>query len=92
MRPLRGRLVVREHKEVSGMILMPGGDPRLTTTHRGTVVAAGPPVRRDDGVEIPLGFGVGDVVQFHFSANEAGRTVYGDLVVMAQHEIDAVIE
>jgi co-chaperonin GroES (HSP10) len=80
-------VVVREHKELSkSIILGADGNPREETTHRGTVVALGAPVRGE------WGFGVGDVVQFHYSATETGRTVHDGLVVMAQHEIDAVIE
>ena len=95
--PLRGRVVIREHKERSSIISDPGrADERSITTHRGTVIDVGPPVFHECGVEVPLGFKPGDVVQFHFEATEKGRTVdWGDhrnVLVMAQREIDAVIE
>ena len=97
--PLRGRVIIREHKERSSIIIDPGRSDlqeRSITTHRGTVIDVGPPVFHECGVEVPLGFKPGDVVQFHFEATEKGRTVdWGDhrnVLVMAQREIDAVIE
>ena len=97
--PLRGRIVIREHKERSSIIIDPGRSDlqeRSITTHRGTVIDVGPPVFHECGVEVPLGFKPGDVVQFHFEATEKGRTVdWGDhrnVLVMSQREIDAVIE
>ena len=95
--PLRGRVVIREIKARSSIILDPGVfDPRAQTTHRGQVIAVGPPVLTLKGAEIPLDFKAGDVVQFHFEGTEKGRTVTWDghegVLVMAQREIDAVIE
>jgi co-chaperonin GroES (HSP10) len=92
--PLRGRIVVREHK--LSPILEIIHNPRDIVTHRGTVIAVGAPFRLDSGAEIPLHFKPGDVVQFHFDGNEKARTVTWDgepgILVMAQREIDAVIE
>lgn len=94
--PMRGRIVIREHKQTSSVIHLVDNDPRATVTHRGTVLAAGPPVLLDSGAPVPLDFDVGDVVQFHFEATEKGRTTtWGEhegVLVMAQREIDAVIE
>jgi co-chaperonin GroES (HSP10) len=97
IRPLRGRCVIREDKCRSSIIIDPGiADERAISTHRGVVLAIGEPAYADPGVEVPWLFGVGDTVQFHFSMmTEKGRTVqWGDslAVVMAQDEIDAVIE
>ena len=99
IRPLRGRCVIREEKRRSSIIVDPGfteHGARDITTHRGVVLAMGPPGEIYPGVEVPWLFTIGDVVQFHFSMmTEKGRTVtWGDheAVVMAQDEIDAVIE
>jgi co-chaperonin GroES (HSP10) len=93
---LRGRVVVREQKKPSSLIEIVDNDPAATVTHRGVVLALGPPVRTPKGgAEIPHGFKVGDVVQFHFEATEKGRMTEWDgapAVVLAQREIDAVIE
>lgn len=61
------------------------------------MLAVGPPLRHHpSGVEIPLGFVVGDVVEFHFEATEKGRTTdWGEhrgVLVMAQREVDGVWE
>ena len=65
-------------------------------THRGTVLAMGPPVLTGEGHEIPHGFRVGDVVQYNYESTEKGsRITWPDgevCVVRAQREIDAVIE
>jgi co-chaperonin GroES (HSP10) len=92
-RPLRGRIVIRPMPETF-LIYTP--DPRQETTHRGEVIDAGPPVLTEKGAEIPLHFKVGDVVQYHFEATEKGRTTNWNgqdgVLVMAQREIDAVVE
>jgi co-chaperonin GroES (HSP10) len=95
-RPLRGRVVIREHKQSSDVIRIVGGNPREEKTHRGTVIDVGPPVLTLKGAEVPLHFKPGDVVQFHFEATEKGRTTCWNgedgVLVMAQREIDAVLE
>jgi hypothetical protein len=109
-RPTRGWVVVREEKRRSSIIVDPGfGEDvaRQTKTHRGRVLAIGPPAllhgfETVDGVkaprdwEVPHLFEVGDIVQFHFEGTEKGRTtVWSDgesCLCMAQREIDAVIE
>ena len=96
MTPLRGRVVIREDKSHSSIIEVVGVDPRSITTHRGMVIAVGAPVLTDSDAEIPLHFGPGDIVQFHFEATEKGRTTVWEgepgILIMAQREIDAVIE
>lgn len=98
---LRGRVVIRPERagsESSSLIDPYVGEYReyQEKTHRGTVMALGPPVLTEQGHEIPHGFSVGDVVQFHYESTEAGsRLIWTDgevCVVRAQREIDAVIE
>ena len=105
LRLLRGRILIREDRRHSSIIIAPTGDPRATVTHRGEVLAVGPPVetqhydpatRRSTFHEVPLHYKVGDFVQFHFEATEKGRTMtWGEwegVLCMAQREIDAVLE
>ena len=96
VRPLPGRVIIREIKERSSIIVDPGRwDERAVTTHRGVVIDATPFVF-PNGVEAPLDFEVGDTVQFHFEATEKGRTVtwgeHDGVLVMHQREVDAVLE
>ena len=109
--PRRGCVVVREDRRRSTVIIDPLiEDPRYTTTHRGTVLAMGAPALgcldvdkmgrcqslTCKHVEVPHGFRVGDVVQFHFAGTEKGRTApwtAGEPALwLAQPEIDAVID
>jgi len=90
LRPLRGRVVVREDRRRTSVIIDPlMGNPREETTHRGVVLAMGAPAyacRHLDALgrcqsltckhpEVPWGFSTGDTVQFHFAGTEKGRTV-----------------
>lgn len=70
--PMRGQVVVRELFE-SSPIWRPDA-PRDRRIHRGTVLALGAPARTSRGVEVPFGFGVGDVVLYSFVHNEAAFT------------------
>jgi co-chaperonin GroES (HSP10) len=94
IRPLRGRVVIREDKRLSSIIIHPDENPREQKTHRGEVIALGEPFMLPSGALIPWSFGVGSVVQFHFEATEKGRTIeWGDagtVVVMAAREVDGV--
>ena len=105
LRLLRGRVVIREDRQHSSIIHVVDNDPRATVTHRGEVLAVGPPVetehydpktQRSTFHEVPLHYAVGDTVQYHFEATEAGRTMtWGEwegVLVMAQREIDGVVE
>jgi co-chaperonin GroES (HSP10) len=96
VRVLRGRVVVREHKEESVTLWTPEGDPRVKLTHRGTVLGVGPGAYTKKGVEVDIGVSVGDVVQFHFEGTERGRiapwTDGEPALYLAQREVDAVIE
>lgn len=97
MTPMRGRVVVRELKERSSLVIDPGRwNEREVTTHRGVVLAVGAPVRTESGAEVPHGFKPGDVVRFHFEATEKGRIAPWEdgepALWMAQREIDGVEE
>jgi co-chaperonin GroES (HSP10) len=79
LRLLPGRVAIREDlPEKVGAIVLPGGyhqaHERDRRSHRGIVLAVGPPARTRKGVEVPLGFGPGDVVHFVFDSAPA----YGD--------------
>ena len=103
MKPLRGRVVIKEHKQSSSIIHVVGGDPREETTHRGLVLAVGPGGAYDhprygaEGPDQPFEPKPGDVVQFHFVGTEKGRTVdypalgWVGVLVMAHREVDAII-
>jgi co-chaperonin GroES (HSP10) len=94
--PLRGRVVVREIIEDSRSLWTPQGNPRERLTHRGIVLALGPPALTPLGAEVPYEYDVGAVVQFHFAGTEKGRiapwTDGEPALWMAWFEIDAVIE
>ena len=94
---MRGRVVVREEKARSSIIVDPGiADPRAIKNHVGIVIAIGPPVLLDSGVPVPHHFKPGDRVRFHFEATEKGRINKWedgeDALYLAQREIDAVVE
>lgn len=69
VRLLPGQVVVRElHPDASGVLWTPKPGPRETKTHTGRVLALGPPARLNGtGPEVPHGFQVGDVVQYHLT-------------------------
>lgn len=71
IRPMRGQVVVREERSATTTIWTPDPNKRNVKTHIGRVLALGPPARTSKGVEVPYGFEVGDVVQFHFEHNES---------------------
>ncbi len=75
IRLLRGRVAVREFDVKDSPILWtPTNNPRKVFTHKGRVLGMGPPAlmgfwrdARFVEYEVPWGFEVGDVVQFHFA-------------------------
>ena len=103
VRLLRGRVIVRELDPTSS-IWMPVQTARNVRTHRGVVLGMGPPAVQEfvvDGVsrlvDVPHGFKVGDVVQYHFEHHqEAWTQVWppdGKLATLiAQEFVDAVVE
>lgn len=67
IRPMRGQVVIKElPPTASAALWTPTPSARQTTTHTGRVLALGPPARTAGGVEVPYGFAVGDLVQFHY--------------------------
>lgn len=76
IRLLPGQVVVREERsEPSTALWTPAPGARDVRTHRGRVLALGPPARLGgSGVEVPHGFGVGDLVQFHFTHHQDAAT------------------
>jgi co-chaperonin GroES (HSP10) len=67
------------------------------SSHRGRVLAAGPPARMPWGTPLPLDFEVGDEVVFVFAlagTEVSRRSFYGDepCVYVAQEEVIGVFE
>jgi co-chaperonin GroES (HSP10) len=97
VRPLRGQVVVRElPRERSSTLWTPDPTARQIHTHRGKVLGLGPPRLKGD-VEVPHGFDVGDVVQYHFTVHEEASTrpwpVDGEPATwIPVDNIDAVLE
>jgi co-chaperonin GroES (HSP10) len=95
MQPLRGRALVQAEPEPrKGLIhlIKPEGRKAMGPQF-GTVLRLGPPARSKDGVEIPWGCKAGDRVLFVYAvALERVRHFEEDLVVVAQEEVQAVIE
>lgn len=94
---LRGRVVVREvHEDSRGALWVPRPGPRQVRTHTGRVLSTGAPARAPGGTEVPHGFGVGDLVQYHFTTlEEAASNVWEDGKVahwIPQENVDAVWE
>jgi hypothetical protein len=102
LRLMRGQVVVREEiPPPSPALWTPEQGPRQVKTHRGVVLGLGPPARLTEhpaSPEVPHGFVVGDVVQYHFAAvgTQASRTrgwVDGKPATwLHQGEIDGVWE
>lgn len=105
-RLLRGRVVVRELEvPASRSLWTPDRAPREIHTHRGIVLAMGPPAKMPlvysegewrGGHEVPHGFRVGDTVQYHFEHHQEAWTMTWidgkPCTYLAQHNVDAVIE
>ena len=102
VRVMRGQVVVRELVDVNPFWLPEpsGWDKR---THRGIVLALGEPARTPvrwdgtGGAEIPFGFRVGDIVQYHFEHHQDAWTQpWPDdgkpATWLAQSNVDAVWE
>lgn len=95
IRLLRGQCVVRELPPVSSLLVLPAANPRDVKTHRGEVLAMGEPAQVN-GHDVPWGFKVGDVVQYHWEKLERAWTrpwLDGEPACwMRQDEIDGVVE
>ena len=102
IRLMRGQVVVREIDATPSPVLwMPDPRARDVSTHRGVVLGMGPPARLTESPnspEVPHGFEVGAVVQYHFAAmgtQEARTRAWTDggaATWLVQAEIDAVWE
>lgn len=73
---MRGQVVLREVDATTSDLWLPKADPksRDLKTHKGVVIALGPPALLYDKHEVPHHFEVGDVVQYHFQHNLEGAT------------------
>lgn len=95
IRLLRGQCVIRETKESGSFLHLIAPNPRDVKTHRGTVLAMGEP-SQVNGHDVPWGFEVGAVVQYHWEYMEKAFTrpwVDGeDASWLRQDCIDGVIE
>lgn len=97
VRLLRGQVVVREIRaHASSTIWVPEpSNPRDVRSHRGRVLALGPPATTRKGAEVPHGFDLGDEVVFHWNRREKDFTrpwIDGeDASWVSQEEIDAVV-
>lgn len=91
--PLGDRVVVkpqgREETTKSGIVLP---DTAKEKPQRGTIVAAGPGRRDDDGDRIALDVKVGDVVLFAKYSGTEFKLDDEDLLILAEKDILAVIE
>src|SRR5258706_5210064 len=100
VRLMRGQVVIREDKNTLQReyqnIIVPEAQDRERTSHRGVVLAMGPPMQTKRGVDVPHGFMVGDVVQFHWEHLEKAWTNRWTDGLMAawvpQKFVDAVVE
>lgn len=102
IRLLRGRALVQlnpdelgEHTTAAGVIV-PGSavKPREQKSHRGRILALGPPARQghDNGPEIPWGCEVGDEIVFFWAVWLERMRRFEGVAFIAQSEIAAVIE
>jgi hypothetical protein len=99
---MRGQVVVREvEAPPSRHLWMPAPGQRDQHTHRGLVLALGPPSRltdHPDSPEVPWGFEPGDFVQYHFGlrgTQEARTRAWTDgkpATWLGQVEVDGVWE
>ncbi len=56
VRLMRGQVVIREAEvRASDVVWTPDADPQLVETHRGRVLAKGPPALTSKDVEVPHG-------------------------------------
>jgi chaperonin GroES len=91
--PLGDRVVVkplgREETTKSGIVLP---DTAKEKPQRGTVVAAGPGRRDDDGDRIPLDVQVGDQILFAKYSGTEFKLDEEDLLILAEKDILAIIQ
>lgn len=73
VRVLRGQVVVRELRPEPSPLWTPDPRARETKTHHGIVIACGPGCLIN-GIEQAMGFGTGDVIQYHFRHHQEAAT------------------
>jgi len=87
VRLLRGQVVIRERERASETIWTPAEHASKVRTHRGTVLALGPPALRSSmrwdaterewifrQIEVPHGFAAGDEVIYQFVHHQQNWT------------------
>jgi chaperonin GroES len=92
-RPLHDRIVVRRHEEGEqnvGGIIIP--DSAKEKPQRGTVIAVGSGVIKEDGVRVPLDIKTGDVILFGKYTSQEVKLDGEDYLIMREGEVLAVIE
>lgn len=92
-RPLHDRLVVRrleEGEQTVGGIIIP--DSAKEKPQRGTVIAAGSGIVRDDGTRAPLDVKPGDLILFGKYASQEIALDGEELLIMRENEVLAVIQ
>ena len=93
IRPLQDRLLVKrleEENTTSGGIIIP--DTAKEKPLRGTIVAAGPGKRNEDGSLTPIDVKVGDVVMFAPYGGSEVKIEGETLIMMRADDVWGVIE
>ncbi|MBL8057388.1 MAG: co-chaperone GroES [Anaerolineales bacterium] len=93
LKPLGDRVVVEpiEQEEVTaGGIVLP--ETAKEKPQRGTVVAAGPGSRDDDGDRIPLDVKVGDIVLYAKYAGTEFKVEGKKLLILKESDLLAIVE
>ena len=92
-RPLHDRIVVRRHEDGEqnvGGIIIP--DTAKEKPQRGTVIAVGSGVVKEDGVRVPLDVKAGDEIVFGKYTSQEIKLDGEDYLIMRENEVLAVIE
>jgi len=92
-RPLHDRIVVRrleDGEQNVGGIIIP--DSAKEKPQRGTVIAVGNGVIKEDGVRVPLDVKAGDVIVFGKYTSQEIKLDGEDYLIMRENEVLAVIE
>ncbi len=93
IRPLQDRVIVKrldEEQKTSSGIIIP--DTAKEKPSKGTIVAAGPGKRNEDGKLIALDVKAGDVVLFAKYAGTEVKVEGDELLIMREDDIMGVIE
>ena len=96
MIPLRGRALLEVEPEPASTVLYfppePDGRKDGHRIHFGRVLRLGPPATSKSGAEVPWGCAVGDRVMYVYAVALEHNRRDGELVVVGQEEIQAVVE